>query len=78
MTKRVNMLADRVVRVFLTDVPAGACVPEMGSLYWRACGSCSCSGGRHRRKECECRINCTGTCVNTGRTRCVTTQLACQ
>jgi hypothetical protein len=79
MTKRVNRWADRVLGQFLGHVEAGACVPEYGDLFWRnGCGTCSCVEGRRWvRKDCECRINCTGTCVNTGRTRCTTTQALC-
>jgi hypothetical protein len=72
-----SRLADRLVSLVIPSVEAGACVDENGRLFWRNCGGCGCSGGRYVRRQCECRINCMGTCVNTGRTRCVQTGLTC-
>jgi len=78
MIRTINRLADRLVGMVVPSVDAGACVPEMGWLYWNYCGGCGCrSDGRWIRKECQCRINCYGACVSTGATRCVVTGNLC-
>jgi|GEM_PF-6138897 len=79
MIRGVNAVADRFLSVFLGSAKAGACVPDVGALFWNTgCGSCSCvPNHRWVRKDCQCRVNCVGNCINNGVTRCVTTQALC-
>lgn len=79
MRARIDWFADRLLGLLLPRMEAGACVPEHGQLAWRTgCGGCGCTpDGRWRRKDCRCRFNCTGACINTGETRCVTTPALC-
>lgn len=78
MTRLFHRASDRMLSVFAPKTTAGACVPEQGEVYWVSAGSCSCEPSeRWIKKTAECRINCTGTCVKTGRTRCTTTQNIC-
>jgi len=79
MTTWIHKVADRIAGLFLPEHQAGACVPENGQLDWSlGCGSCGCTTDfRWRRMDCRCRYNCWGTCINTGETRCVRTQLIC-
>ncbi|HZI10087.1 MAG TPA: hypothetical protein VE153_06800 [Myxococcus sp.] len=47
--KTFKALSDKLLKLFLTDVSAGACIPEHGQ----------CCTTRHRR------FNCYGSCVST-------------
>lgn len=78
MIRTINRLADRVVGMVLPSLDAGACVPEKNMLTWRSCGGCGCrSDGRWLRKDCQCKIDCWGNCIDTGVTRCVVTGNLC-
>jgi hypothetical protein len=47
--KTLKALSDRFVKLFLSEIPAGACIPEAGQ----------CCAAKRRV------LNCYGTCVNT-------------
>ncbi|AEI61957.1 hypothetical protein [Corallococcus macrosporus] len=47
--KTLKALSDRFLKLFLSEIPAGACVPENGQ----------CCSAKHRR------FNCYGSCIKT-------------
>lgn len=77
MTRVLNRVSDRILSRFVPKAEAGACVPENGSTYTAACGSCSCKPNeRWIKKTCTYRIGCTGSSTLVSYT-CTTTQNIC-
>ncbi|GLZ76184.1 hypothetical protein Afil01_09910 [Actinorhabdospora filicis] len=76
--RALNKFSDKLLSAFVGKAVAGACVPENGSKGWYDCGSCKCEDGqRWIKKQCEYRVTCYGGTVDTGATRCITTQNIC-